>query len=277
MPAPLEPSPEAFRFPELDRLGPLPAASVPDHLRMGALAGASYVRRRRFSRWQARHPGARFADYYVAEIDGKLARGEAHRTLGRSRWAESKREGQERVLALLRHWGLKPWSSCIEYGCGSLRIGQHLVRFLAPGRYLGLDVSDRFFAAGFELLGDEVVRSKAPSLQVLDPDLLAELARSQPDFLVSIAVLHHVHPRELDEFLGNLLGLVGPDTQAFVTFREWHRTVQTAEKSWSHAARDLDARMRRIDPGVEVRVRRMRKLHRDPSWKSMLRITRRPR
>lgn len=48
--------------------------------------------------------------------------------------------------------GLRPEHRLLDVGCGSLRAGVHLVRYLDPGRYHGIDASRELLAAGrFEL------------------------------------------------------------------------------------------------------------------------------
>lgn len=231
----------------------------------------------RFLLWRSRHRGGRFAEYYAFRVRRKLSAGRAHRTLGKHRWPPEEfcKRGAS-TLAFLLTRGLERHHSCVEYGCGSLRVGQHLIRFLGPGLYTGLDVTDGFYRDGLELLERGLVEEKRPRLAVACPHLIAEIAASPPDFLLSIAVLQHVDPRELDDFLGRIVRLLGPQTKAFVSFREWKEPLQTAEKSWSHPAAALAARIRRLAPDVQLRVvrgERVRSLW-DPSRKSLLCISR---
>jgi SAM-dependent methyltransferase len=274
------PDPRVAAFVPADELAPIraPLAAALALGRAALARAASRVRGSRFARWRRSHPGARFSDYYAARVEEKLAGGGSHRTLGGRRWAPEKRAWQRRKLAQLEQFGLKPQHRCVEYGCGSLRIGEHLIRFLNPGRYIGLDVTDRFFVRGLAALGEELVALKRPELHVIEPDLLADLERDPPDFLVSFAVVQHVHPAELDEFLASLTRLIGPTTQAFVSFREWNREIRTAEKSWSRPARELCERIRALDAGLEISVQRGERVpeRSDPSRKSLLRIARAP-
>lgn len=232
-----------------------------------------WVLRHRFERWRRRHAGAGFSSYYAFRVQQKLAAGKAHRTLGKNRWSvEEFRKQGAYPLALLVTRGLERHHTCLEYGCGSLRVGQHLIRFLHPGRYIGLDITDRFFLDGLELLEKGLVEEKRPRLAVVGSNLIAELAKQPPDFLLSIDVLQHVDPRELDEFLATLVQLTGPRTQAFLSFREWKETLQTAEKSWSHPAVTLAERIAHLAPDARLRLLRGERVGSrwDPSRKSIL-------
>jgi SAM-dependent methyltransferase len=221
----------------------------------------------------------RFSDHYVSCVASKLAEERVHKTLGRTEWSAGKLEEQKRCVERLRYWGLKPYHRCVDYGCGSLRIGQHLIPFLNRGNYIGLDVTATFFPGGLGLLGEELVREKRPNLLVIRPETIFELEQEPPDFLLSNAVLHHVHPSELDDYLDNILQLTGTNTQAFVTFKEWTREIQVAEKSWAHSAQSLVERIAALDPCVEVTILRRKQRNGrwarwDPSWKSIFRLTR---
>ncbi len=258
------------------------AGSWREPVRLGGLVRAGmqlYLRalRLRFQLWRRLRPGTSFSDYYAFRVQRKLAEGGVHPTLGRNRWSPGEfRWYGAGALAFLVSHGLERHHRCIEYGCGSLRVGQHLIRYLDAGRYTGLDVTDRFFLDGLDLLEPELQEQKRPRLALITSAGLAELGRHPADFLVSIEVLQHVEPRELDAFLASLLQLVGPETRAFVSFREWKQPLQTAEKSWSRPARELAERIARIAPGARLEVVRGEWVKRswDPSRKSILCIQR---
>jgi hypothetical protein len=41
---------------------------------------------------------------------------------------------------------------CVDFGCGSLRLGQHAIRYLDRSNYWGVDLTDSFIRAGIDLL-----------------------------------------------------------------------------------------------------------------------------
>ena len=55
--------------------------------------------------------------------------------------------------------GLTPRSRVLDVGCGCLRVGVHLVDFLEPGNYYGLDLSQALLEVGY----DVELRHKDPS------------------------------------------------------------------------------------------------------------------
>ena len=47
-------------------------------------------------------------------------------------------DGQD-MLKLLKRHGLKPSHRLLDFGCGSLRVGRWLIKYLNRGRYFGID------------------------------------------------------------------------------------------------------------------------------------------
>lgn len=197
----------------------------------------------RYLCWKIVHPFGSYGAFYSAVIADGLARGVPHRTLGTETWTranapawmslEFARRGVARV-AELENFGLTRDSVCVDYGCGSLRIGQHLIRVLAPGHYWGLDVTDRFFREALAVLPPDLISRQAPHLHVIDEDILASFERRPPDFVFSCAVIKHVPPRELDAFFDRFMRLVGPRTIALIYFPDTPTTMRIAPMSWGH-------------------------------------------
>ena len=68
-------------------------------------------------------------------------------------------------LDVLLREGLSPSSSVLDVGCGALRVGYWLMRFLDPGCYFGIEPNREMLKVGLE--------------QVLEPEVLA---RAHPHF-----------------------------------------------------------------------------------------------
>jgi hypothetical protein len=199
------------------------------------------VQKTQFLLWKKKHPSAEFKHYFLKIAHRDLARGVPHPTLGRNlsggAFATS---GQKTFPTLVRRYGLRPDDTCVDYGCGTLRVGLHAIRHLNPGCYWGMDITEVFLAEGLELIGSELVATKRPNLRVISPSTLAEAAAAKPKFLFSVNVLLHVHPNELTEFMTNILSIIQGDSLAVVTggWTGW-RTRQVARQSWIHSKADL--------------------------------------
>ena len=57
---------------------------------------------------------------------------------------------------------IPPDSILIDYGCGSLRVGAHFIRYLDPGCYFGLELAEGLYEIGQEVIGRELLDGKFP-------------------------------------------------------------------------------------------------------------------
>ena len=61
------------------------------------------------------------------------------------------------VFVKLKRYGLTEDALSVDYGCGTLRVGQHVIRFLPAGGYVGLDISTYLLDQGCSLLAPSLV------------------------------------------------------------------------------------------------------------------------
>jgi SAM-dependent methyltransferase len=89
------------------------------------------------------HPMLGVNDYWHELTPEEMAAGEHRRMVG-ALWDEL---GQLQFDFLLEQ-GLGPQHRVLDMGCGSLRAGIHLVRYLEPGNYCGLDINASLLEGG---------------------------------------------------------------------------------------------------------------------------------
>jgi hypothetical protein len=194
------------------------------------------VRNAQFRWWKRHNPGGTFKDYFVELERESVAGSRVHPTLGENlRDGVFGKVGERQFNLVLKH-GLTPDDACVDYGCGTLRVGVHAIRYLNCGRYWGLDVDQSLLDVGRRLIGPELVSEKRPHLHVISPSAIKEVADARPALLFSVAVLIHVHPDELEEYFQNILTIIGHSGKAIVTGK-WSasKTFQFSEKSWAHS------------------------------------------
>ena len=145
---------------------------------------------------------------YQQRALGRLARGERLGTLGnRIQDEATTRERANQWLMQLIQLGLRPDHLCVEYGCGSLWCAQPIIRHLQPGRFIGLDLTDRFYELGRQRLSGLVVEKQA-RMAVISRRTLRDVAALRPDFVYSHRVLHHVQRRGLMRYVRNLVSML---------------------------------------------------------------------
>ncbi len=216
--------------------------------------------------WRLSNPNAPFSKFYADSIERKLDRGRPHRTLGQYTFSRASafisqgdradqfsKEGLEKYNYLKKYVS-SPDATIVDYGCGSLRIGQHFIRSQAPLRFWGLDVTDRFYEDGLSLIGSELVAAKQPLLRKIDAKSLSEARSALPDFVYSVAVMKHVPRSELEIFWSNALGLLGPDSTAIIYGDISETEVRTAAKNWAYPQSDILAIIKRVAPDATIDV-----------------------
>jgi len=159
---------------------------------------------------------------------GSNLRGEEYEDLGKS------------FFEKLKEYGLSQKDICVDYGCGTLRVGRHVIKYLEPGAYWGLDIDQYLLDEGRHLLGEALTAEKRPNLRVISPQTVTEAAAARPSILFSAKVLSHVHPDDLPAYIGNLMTIIGSSGQAIVMSR-WsdHETFQANKWMWAHSIAGL--------------------------------------
>jgi hypothetical protein len=153
-------------------------------------------------------------EQYIDLLKGRMAAGWEHSTLGpKIRDEAYTRRKADAWAERMVLYGLKPDHLCVEYGCGSLWAAEPIIRFLEPGRYFGLDITDAFYEFGRARLAD-LLREKPVRLGVISEATLREVAALKPDFLFSRKVLPHVAEEALPRYLANIASLMKPKTIA---------------------------------------------------------------
>lgn len=215
--------------------------------------------------WKRWHGKATFAEYYAGSIAQKLRHGGTHKALGAKTFlsgslfstakdlstADFRKRGLNFFAAAIDA-GLQPHHVCIDYGCGSLRVGQHLLDYLDPGNYWGLDIIDDFFEAGKTLLPKSQLECKIPRFRVISPTSLDEAKTATPQFIVSFSVMRHVPPLELATYLGNIISLMGRETKVLISFTNRMVSARIGAKIWSYSEADILEAVYALDPSIQT-------------------------
>lgn len=116
-------------------------------------------------------------------------------------------------LVLLRHAGLLPHHKLLDYGCGPARGGVHLIRYLDPGSYTGLDINPDYIKAAQQVIDDQRLADRRPVF-ALTSDYRDT---RQFDFCLLFSVLNHCTPDEISAFFRFIEARLTPDGAIYVT------------------------------------------------------------
>lgn len=212
---------------------------------------------RKFARWLAENPGGTYGQFYASDARRRIDAGAQHATLGiASVDQEAVKARAQRILAQLKRAGCAPHHVVVDYGCGSLWVGEALMVHLDPGNYVGLDVSDAFYAEGLARLGAEFVASRRPFLRAIGDAALEEARSRRPDFIVSLAVMHHVPPRDLPDYFARVVSLAGAATRIEITHEAGIRTRWLPPRRWQHGRLAIRAALAPLGYAAEYRRER---------------------
>ena len=125
--------------------------------------------------------------YYARQLTPEEIAAGAHRDLVGGLWDE--------VGALqfefLRNHGLAPHHKLLDIGCGALRCGLPIIRYLDEGNYYGLDINASLIAAGEQELNKAGLITRRPHLLVDDKFEFTRFEVSF-DFAIAQSVFTHL-------------------------------------------------------------------------------------
>jgi ubiquinone/menaquinone biosynthesis C-methylase UbiE len=178
-------------------------------------------------RLSARYEGRPYREFY-AELMRRKAAVDPRWAVG-GLWEEI---GRLQFDYLVAH-GLLPTHRLLDIGCGSLRGGLHFIRYLEPGHYVGLDISQPILDAGRRFVDEAGLAARSPTLLVVRDFRFGELDSLRFDFLLAQSVFTHMPASEIDECLAHVGRVMQDDASFFATFLEsnsgepsqsWNRT-----------------------------------------------------
>ena len=116
--------------------------------------------------------------------------------------------------------GLQEHHSVLDFGCGTMRTGQHLIRYLHPRKYFGVDISHGAIRYSQEVISEsEELRAKKPRVMHVGSDEELPDSTPRPDFILAHSVFTHLPRGQFRRNLAKLGNVMGNDTiLAFTIF-----------------------------------------------------------
>jgi SAM-dependent methyltransferase len=126
--------------------------------------------------------------------------------------------GELQFQFMVQH-GLRPDNYLLDIGCGSLRGGLHFVRYLDPGHYFGVDISQDLLDAGeLELQQNDLV-SKTPTLVKMGDFEFSSLDQKF-DYALAQSVFTHLPLNNIIRCVVNVDKILIPGGRFYATFFE---------------------------------------------------------
>jgi SAM-dependent methyltransferase len=127
-------------------------------------------------------------------------------------------EAKAYQLPFLIEHGLRPESSLLDYGCGTLAAGVAFIRYLQPGRYMGADISAGCLEVGRRRIAEGGLEAQGAQLVHLPGGSLAPLAGRRFDIIWAQSVFTHMPPDTFCATLRGLQAFMHEDTRFYATF-----------------------------------------------------------
>lgn len=209
-------------------------------------------RKMKYARWLAVHPDGSYAQFYVEETRRQIDAGMmTYSNIGLDVDVGFMKKRAQGILEAFRRAGCQPHHVVVDYGCGSLWIGEAFMDYLDPGNYVGLDVTDGFYAEALTRFPEGYIAVRRPMLRVISQDSLREVRDRRPDFVLSTGVLMHVPPEELAGYFAGITAIALPHTRIEIGHKAALFSGWEPPRFWRHSRFAIGSALRAL--GYEAR------------------------
>jgi len=125
-------------------------------------------------------------------------------------------------LFFLKRMGLAPGSRLLDIGCGPIRAGVHLIRYLDDGNYLGFDFNKDFIRTARKISEDEGLSAKNPRFEVVEDFRLGHM---DPvfDYAIAFSVLNHCNEMQRKQFFQMISKPLRKGGLLYISHASWLR------------------------------------------------------
>jgi SAM-dependent methyltransferase len=166
--------------------------------------------------------------------------------------ADFERVGRLSFEVLLRE-GLLPSSRVLDVGCGALRVGYWLMRFLDPGRYFGIEPNRQMLAVGLEEIVEPEVVQRAAARFSHNDDFDFAVFGERFDFVFARSIWTHASRPQIRAMLASFAATSAPGAillasyhPASALFSLGRRSPRLARLSGASAIQRLSGAVNRL-------------------------------
>ena len=121
----------------------------------------------------------------------------------------------------LEKMGIQPSSRFLDIGCGPLRGGSPIIKYLNCEMYQGVDYNADFIGVARHIVDrDPALKIKNPQLQLLQNFNFNQLT-DRYDFALAFSVLNHCQPDDRTHFFQALPHALRPWGRVYITHARW--------------------------------------------------------
>ena len=130
--------------------------------------------------------GRSWIDFYANRLDRAASR--SGKELVRQRYVDAGKDQFE----IIKKYGLKPTTRFLDYGCGVLRTGVHVIGFVQPKHFVGVEISRDRLEQGLEFVANAGIQPDRFETFIVKDCELRELGDRQFDFVWAWSVINHM-------------------------------------------------------------------------------------
>lgn len=161
-------------------------------------------------------PGHENPDYQGFEVTDDRRERKIHRMFVGGKWDQL----GKMQLEFLKGQGLTPQDRLLDVGCGAFRAGRHLVDYLEPAHYYGIDINHSLIETGYEHELTEAQRERLPPENLHSTDRFDGEFGVQFDLAIAQSVFTHIPLNMMRLCLYRIGKVVKPGGKFYVTFLE---------------------------------------------------------
>lgn len=158
------------------------------------------------------------SSYYDADAIAAAVKDGKHREAIGGLWDEI---GQLQFDFMMQ-MGLQPMHRFLDIGCGSLRAGVKLVRYLDAGNYFGTDLNEPFLKAGYDIeIAKDGLTERLPRTNLIADGEFDFTWVAQPfDYAIAQSLFTHLPLNHIRICLERLAGAMRTGGRFYMTFFE---------------------------------------------------------
>ena len=160
---------------------------------------------------------------------------EGIRELGHRRYVGGRWEEVGRLqFEFLQARGLRPEHHLVDVACGALRAGVHLIPWLEPGHYHGIEKEAELVRLGLEEELDPAVRRDRRPQVLVNGDFAFDELGIVADYAIAQSLFTHLPAAMIRACLARLRPIMAPGGVCYATFFEVSRPVRNDARPHDH-------------------------------------------